>query len=63
MDHLLNAKEVASRLGVTEIAVYKWCSRKLLPYYRLGRLIRMKDEDIRAFVEARRIEGKEVRRG
>jgi excisionase family DNA binding protein len=55
---LLNAKEVASRLGVTEIAVYKWCSRKVLPHYRLGKLIRIKEEDLKDFVEKRRVEGR-----
>jgi excisionase family DNA binding protein len=53
---LLKPEEVA------KVTPYQWARRRVLPYYRLGEgkrgTMRFKMEDIKAFVEARRVEKK-----
>ena len=53
---LLRPDEVAKALGITTDTVYKWCSRGLLPHYRLEKCIRFKLEDVQEFLAQRRIE-------
>jgi excisionase family DNA binding protein len=53
---LLRPDEVAKALGITVDTVYKWCSRGLLPHYRLEKCIRFKLEDVQEFLAQRRIE-------
>jgi len=53
---LLSPDEVAKALGITVDSVYKWCSRGLLPHYRLEKCIRFKLEDVQEFLSQRRIE-------
>ena len=53
---LLRPDEVAKALGITVDSVYKWCSRGLLPHYRLEKCIRFKLEDVQEFLAQRRIE-------
>lgn len=51
----LSTQEAARRLGVTPRTLYRFIDVGDLPAYRLGRVIRLKAEDIDAFIEASRI--------
>lgn len=53
---LLRPEEVARMLKVAKVTPYQWAKRGVLPHYRLEGVIRFKLEDIKAFVEARRVE-------
>ena len=53
---LLKAEDVARILKVAKVTPYQWARRGILPYYRLEGAIRFKLEDIKAFIEAQRIE-------
>lgn len=53
---LLKPEEVAKMLKVAKVTPYAWARRGILPYYRLEGAIRFKLEDIKAFVESRRVE-------
>jgi excisionase family DNA binding protein len=53
---LLKAEEVAKMLKIAKVTPYQWARRGILPYYRLEGTIRFKMEDIKAFIEARRVE-------
>jgi excisionase family DNA binding protein len=53
---LLKPDDVAKILKVSKCTPYQWARRGVLPHYRLEGTIRFKIEDIKAFVEARRVE-------
>jgi excisionase family DNA binding protein len=46
----------ANRLGITTRTLYRLVDHGELPAYRMGRVIRLKADDVDAFVEASRIE-------
>ena len=52
----LGTKEAARRLGVTSRTLYRFIDEGGLPAYRLGRVIRLKQSDVDAFIETCRIE-------
>jgi excisionase family DNA binding protein len=53
---LLRPEEVARMLKVAKVTPYKWAKRGVLPHYRLEGTIRFKMDDIKAFIEARRVD-------
>ena len=55
---MLKAHDVAVRLNVAEITVYKWCERGVLPYHQLEGCKRFYKEDVDEFIRSRRIEAK-----
>jgi excisionase family DNA binding protein len=48
MGQLLTVKEAAEALGVTEAAVRSWLYQRRLPCVKLGRLTRLRRDDIEA---------------
>lgn len=48
-------QEVADRLKVNYRTVYRWVHAGQLPAYKLGKEWRIEEEDLRSFLEARRI--------
>ncbi len=52
----LSTQDAARRLGITPRTLYRFIDLGELPAYRLGRVIRLKAEDVDAFIEASRIE-------
>ena len=52
MENLLTAKQVAELLEVKISTVYDWVSRGVIPYVKLGRLIRFKKPDVFRWVES-----------
>ncbi len=59
---LITAAEVASRLGVAKSAVYEWVARRDIAYHRVGRLIRIREADVAAFLDRNRVESAPRRR-
>jgi excisionase family DNA binding protein len=53
---LLSIREASGLLGVAETTLRDWLYQKRLPFYRLGRAIRLKKEDIFEFREKARVE-------
>jgi excisionase family DNA binding protein len=53
---LLKPEDVAKRLKVARVTVYKWARKGVLPYYKLEGSVRFKVEDVKDFTEARRVE-------
>jgi len=56
VEELLRAQDVARMLRIAKVTPYQWARKGVLPHYRLQGTIRFKMEDIKAFVEARRVE-------
>ena len=53
---LMSIREASGLLGVAETTLRDWLYQKRLPFYRLGRAIRLKKEDIVKFREKARVE-------
>ncbi len=52
----LSTQDAARRLGITPRTLYRFIDLGELPAYRLGRVIRLKADDVATFIEASRIE-------
>ncbi len=51
----LSTKEAAERLGVTLRSLYRFIDEGGLAAYKFGRVIRLKGDDVDAFIESSRI--------
>lgn len=52
----LSTAEAAKRLGVTPRTLYRFIDEGQIPGYRFGRVIRLREHEVDAFIEACRIE-------
>lgn len=52
----LNTDEAAKRLGITTRTLYRFIDRGELPAYRFGRVFRLKQDDVDAFIDQCRVE-------
>lgn len=52
----LSTKAAAERLGITQRTLYRFIDEGQVPAYRFGRVIRLKQTDVDAFIEKCRIE-------
>ena len=44
-------KQVCARLGVSRMTLRRWIDSGKLPAYKLGRLVRIKAEDLTSFLQ------------
>ena len=51
----MSTGEAAKRLGITVRTLYRLIDRSDLPAYQFGRVIRLKESEVNAFIEASRI--------
>jgi excisionase family DNA binding protein len=51
----MSTKEACERLGVTLRTLYRFIDQGDLPAYKMGRVIRLKEDEVDAFIEATRI--------
>ena len=51
----MSTKEAAEHLGVTLRSLYRFIDEGSLPAFKFGRVIRLKADDVDAFIEACRI--------
>jgi excisionase family DNA binding protein len=51
----MSTKEAADHLGVTLRSLYRFIDEGALVAFKFGRVIRLKEEDVEAFIEASRI--------
>ena len=52
----LSTREASRRLGITTRTLYRLIDNGQLPAYKFGRVIRLKEPEIDAFIDASRIE-------
>ncbi|MEZ5374014.1 MAG: helix-turn-helix domain-containing protein [Microthrixaceae bacterium] len=52
----LNTDQAAKRLGITARTLYRFIDEGQVPAYRFGRVIRLKQTDVDAFIEHCRID-------
>lgn len=53
--HWLSTKEASVRLGVTLRSLYRFIDEGELNAYRIGRVIRLMEDDVEEFIASRRI--------
>ncbi len=58
MEKLLTAKQVSELLEVKISTIYDWVYRDLIPYVKLGRLIRFKKQELFRWVDSHEIHPK-----
>ena len=51
----LSTAEAARKLGITPRTLYRFIDEGQLPAYRFGRVIRLKDQEVDAFIDSCRI--------
>jgi excisionase family DNA binding protein len=56
----LSTQAAAARLGITTRTLYRFIDQGELPAYRLGRVIRLKADEVDAFIERSRIKPGEL---
>lgn len=56
----LNTKQAAARLGITVRTLYGLIDDGEIPAYKIGRVIRLKEHEVDAFVESARMKPKET---
>lgn len=59
MEKLLTAKQVSDLLEVKVATVYDWVKRRVIPYVKLGRLVRFKKIEIFRWVDSHTLRPKE----
>lgn len=52
---LLTPKQVAKLLVVTEVCVYQWAKRGIIPHYKVEKCVRFSKDDLKSFLESRRV--------
>jgi excisionase family DNA binding protein len=58
VEELLSPKELSRLLKVSKPWPYIMVKRRLLPYYKMGKVIRFKWSDIEVYLEQSRVEKK-----
>jgi len=58
MEKLLTARQVSDLLEVKVDTVYDWVSRGLIPYVKLGRLVRFKKQELFRWVDSHELRPK-----
>jgi excisionase family DNA binding protein len=52
---LMSIEQLAQRLGITVRHVRRLVAEKRVPYYKVGRLVRFNGEEIKVWLESRRV--------
>jgi excisionase family DNA binding protein len=52
----MSTLEAARRLGITPRTLYRFIDEGQLPAYKMGRVLRLKQADVDAFIEGARVE-------
>ena len=53
MEKFYTCDEIAERYGVKRTTVWAWLRASLIPSYRFGKALRVKESDLLAFEESR----------
>jgi excisionase family DNA binding protein len=53
---LLNVPDAAKLLGIKAWTLRQWLSQRRIAFYKVGRLTKIKQDDVAAFIEANRRE-------
>ena len=54
MKKLIGIKELSEHLGVAVGTIYSWTFMKVIPYYKIGRLVKFDEAEIDKWLEERK---------
>jgi len=54
MKKLIGIKELSAQIGVPVNTIYSWTSMRVIPFYKLGRLVKFNEEEIEKWIEERK---------
>jgi excisionase family DNA binding protein len=60
MEELLNPKELARILKVSQVTIYKWAERGIISSYKLEGVLRFSPDDVMNFLQKRRKDGQKI---
>ncbi len=52
---MLNVHELSKELGMSESGIYQWVGQGKIPFVKIGRSVRFDFEEIKKWVEAKKI--------
>lgn len=53
MEKYLTIEEIMELMKVSRTTVHNWMKSGMLKYYKIGRLVRIKEEDLKKFIEGK----------
>jgi excisionase family DNA binding protein len=56
MDKLLGLQELSDYLGIKKSTLYIWCCHKKIGYYKVGRLVKFRLDEVEAWLQQKRVE-------
>lgn len=54
MKKLISIDELANNLGIAKETIYQWTSMKVIPFYKIGRLVRFDESEIDRWLAERK---------
>jgi excisionase family DNA binding protein len=57
---MLNRKQVAKKLGVSERTINRWTIARVIPYYRVNGIVRYDEKMIDGWLEKKRVRVKSI---
>lgn len=52
----VSAKKISEIFGIDEKTFYSWARNRKIPSYKVGRLVRFKEEEVRAWIEGCKVQ-------
>jgi len=60
-ERLVNIQEISRMLSVKEKTIYSWVSQGIIPYYKIGRLVRFDRKEILEWIRNYHIKGRRTK--
>ena len=57
---MLSQKQIAQKLGVSEMTISRWVKARTIPYYQLNGIVRFDEKVIESWLEKRKVRTKQA---
>lgn len=54
MKKLIGIKELSEKIGMKQSTIYSWTSMKVIPFYKIGRLVKFDEFEIDKWLEQKK---------
>lgn len=54
MKKLIDIKQLSEHLGISVMTIYSWTSMRVIPFYKIGRLVKFDEAEIDKWLEGRK---------
>lgn len=55
MNKYLSPEELAINLSISKMTIYNWIYQRKIPFFKIGRLVRFREEDIERWLKTKEI--------